>query len=140
MKNYIILIVIVIIAVTSIGYLYFNYQSNNGEIRRNNKEYVDLYNKEIKGNKLATIINKTLDKNEKNNVPKEEEYYLNNGTNSIIIEIKFTESDNIFRIEKISQNGIENFINFYSKFKFKCTKIEYHEKTNFVKYLYFEQL
>lgn len=140
MRNYIILIVIVIMAVTSIGYLYSNYQSNNGSIKLNNKEYIDLYNKEVTGTKLATLINKTLDKNEKNNVPKEEEYYLNNGTNSIIIEIKFADSDNIFRIEKIAKNGIEKFIDFYTNFKFKCTKIEYHEKTKLVKYLYFEQV
>ena len=50
------------------------------------------------------------------------------------------EAEEIIRTESISINGIENFINFYSNFKFKCTKIEYHAKTNFTKYLYFEEI
>ncbi len=138
---YIIFIILTILAISSISYLYINYLNNNRQINENNKEYVDLYNKEISGNSLSTIINKTLDKNYKNDIIKDENgYYLNNGTNSIIIEIKFTESDKIFKIEQISKNGIEKFISLYSNIKFKCTNIEYHTKTNFVSYLYFEQI
>lgn len=141
MKNYVVLIVIVIIAVTSITYLFFNYRNNYIQIEENNKEYVNLYNKEVNGNYLATIINKTLDKNSKNDVIKDEnEYYINNGTNSINIEVKFKDSDKTFRIEQISKNGIENFIKLYSNINFKCIKMEYHAKTKLISYLYFEQL
>ena len=90
---------------------------------------------------MASIVNKTLDKNEKNNVKKNNNgYYINNDENSIIIEIKFKDSDEIFKIEQISKNGIENFIKLYSNFYFKCTKIEYHQKTKYIKYLLFEQI
>ncbi len=144
MKNqyiYVILAIIGILAICSISYLYFNYLNNNRQIQENNKEYIELSKKEITGNTFATLINKTIDKNNKNNVSKDEKgYYLNNGTNSIIIELKFTESEEIYRIEQIAQKGIENFIRLYSNFKFKCSKIEYHEKTNYISYLYFEQL
>ncbi len=141
MKKYIILAIIVIIAVGSISYMFASYRINNLQIEENNKMYTDIYNKEITGTELATIINKTIDRNEKNEVQKDESgFYIENETNSIIIEIKFKEAEEIIRTESISTNGIENFINFYSNFKFKCTKIEYHAKTNFTKYLYFEEI
>ena len=139
MKKYIILIIIVIIAVTSISYMYS--LEKNKQINKNNNYYNELYNKTISGNDIATLINKTLDNNSKNEVKKDEkEYYIDNRTNSIIIEIKFIDSDNIFRAEQISKNGIENFIKLYNDMKFTCTKIEYHEKTNLVKYIFFEQI
>lgn len=140
MKKYAILLIVAIIVITSISYLYVNYINNSKEITANNGEYEDLYNKEITGTELATLINKTIDKNNKNNVTKDDKgLFINNDINSIIIEIKFKDSDNIFKIELIDKNGIENFIKLYSNFKFKCTKIEYHDKSKRVKYLLFEQ-
>ena len=141
MKKYIFLILLVIIALTSIGYLYISYTSNQKEVQANNKIYENLYNKEITGTDFATIINKTIDNNEKNQVEKEENgYFIDNEKNSVIIEIKFKDSDEIFRIEAIDKNGIENFIKLYANLKFKCTKIEYHQKTQYVSYMYFEEI
>lgn len=141
MKKYIILAIVVIGVVASTFYIYNNYLSNNIQIEANNEYYNKLYNKELVGSDFATIINKTLDKNAQNEIEKnDKEYYLDNGTNSIIIEIKFKDSDKTFRIEDIAKSKIESFISLYSNIKFKCTKIEYHTKTNFVSYLYFEQI
>lgn len=141
MKKYIILSIIVIIAISSIYYLFNNYKVTAMQVENNNKMYTEIYNKEITGSSLATIINKTLDKNEKNEVKKDNNgYYISNNENSIIIEIKFQDSDDIFRVEQITKNGIENFIKLYSNLNFKCTKIEYHKKTNYISYLYFEQI
>ena len=98
MKKYIFLILLVIIALTSIGYLYISYTSNQKEVQANNKIYENLYNKEITGTDFATIINKTIDNNEKNQVEKEENgYFIDNGKNSVIVEIKFKDSDEIFK-------------------------------------------
>ena len=141
MKKYVILATIIIIAITSVFYLAYLYKTNNIQAKESNKMYENLYNKSITGNELDSIVNKTLDKNEKNNVKKNNNgYYINNDENSIIIEIKFKDSDEIFKIEQISKNGIENFIKLYSNFYFKCTKIEYHQKTKYIKYLLFEQI
>ena len=63
MKKYIVLAAFVILAVSSIGYLYINYKVEAQNILNNNKEYVELYNKEIEGNELATLINKIENKN-----------------------------------------------------------------------------
>lgn len=139
MKKYIILMIVIIIAVTSISYLY--HIKTNKQIEQNNKYYTQLYNKIISGNDIATIINKTLDNNNKNEVEKDERgYYSDNGTNSIIMEIKFLDSDKTFRAEQISKNNIEDFIKLYSNIEFKCTKIEKHEKTGLIKYIYYEQI
>ena len=141
MKKYVILFIIVIIVVTSIAYLYLNYVSGANNVKASNKEYTNLYNTTITGSTLASNINKIIDKNTKNNVEKDKNgYFLDNGTNSIIGEIKFKDSDNIFRIEQIYNNGISKFINLYSNLNFKCTNIKYHSKTNLVSYMYFEEV
>ena len=139
MKKYIILAIIVIMAVTAIGYL--NYISVSKATSNSNKNYENLLNKTITGTEFATYINKIIDKNTKNSVEKDSKgYYINNNENSIIVEIKFKDSDNIFRIEQISNNGIEKFINLYANLNFKCTKIEYHKKTKLISYMYFEEV
>ena len=139
MKKYIILAIIVIMAVTAIGYL--NYISVSKATSNSNKNYENLLNKTITGTEFATYINQIIDKNTKNSVEKDSNgYYINNNENSIIAEIKFKDSDNIFRIEQISNNGIEKFINLYANLNFKCTKIEYHSKTKLISYLYFEEV
>lgn len=141
MKKYIILLFIVIVAVTSMAYLYANYKMDNNKIKQNNSAYENVYNKEITGAELATIINGTLDKNTQNEVAKDEKgCFIDNGTNSIIIEMKFKESDDVYRVENISKQGVEQFIKLYARFQFKCTKIEYHKETKLVKYLYFEEV
>lgn len=141
MKKYIILSIIVIMAVTAIGYLCINYISISKATLNSNKNYESLLNKTITGTELATYINQIIDKNTKNGVEKDSNgYYINNNENSITAEIKFKDSDNIFRIEQISNNGIEKFINLYANLNFKCTKIEYHNKTKLISYLYFEEV
>lgn len=141
MKKYVILAIIIVLSISSIAYLYTKYKSDILQAESNNKMYIEIYNKEISGAEFASIINKTLDRNEKNKVQKNENgIYISNDTNSISIEIKFKDSEEIFKVEQISKNGIENFIKLYSNFKFKCTKIEYHEKTKYIKYLYFEEI
>ena len=141
MKRYIILAIIVIMAVTAIGYLYLNYISISNDASNSNKNYENLLNKTITGTEFATYINQIIDKNTKNSVEKDSKgYYINNNENSIIVEIKFKDSDNIFRIEQISNNGIEKFINLYANLNFKCTKIEYHKKTKLISYMYFEEV
>ena len=58
----------------------------------------------------------------------------------LVVQVKFLESDNIIKMEDIAQQETENFIKFFATSTFKCTKIEYHPKTNMVKSLYFEQI
>ena len=141
MKKYIVLAAFVILAVSSIGYLYINYKVEAQNILNNNKEYVELYNKEIEGNELATLINKIENKNENNSVARNENgLFIENETNSVVINIKFKQSDSIFRGEKISKNGITNFVKLYSVAKFRCTNLEYHKNSKYIKCIYFEEI
>ena len=69
--------------------------------------------------------------------------YIENDKNSIKIYIEFLYDEDEIRtieMEKIENNGIDQFINVYSTASFKCTKITYHEKTNNVKSLTFTEI
>ncbi len=141
MKKVAIFIICIIIIIIAFIYKYNDYKSEKSQVDTNNMIYKQAYEKEISGSELATIINKALDNNEKNEVQKDSDgLYIENEENSIKIEIKFIQSDHIFRIETIYLNKISQFIKLYGQAKFKCTKLEYHKKTNLVKYLYFQEI
>lgn len=141
MKKIVIFFVIVIIIVCGISYLYLNYKAEYNMSKKANLEFEKYLNEEVYGTDLATIINRAVDNNEKNEVERNNKgIYLNNDTNSISIEIKMTDNDSIYQMETIYNSGIQNFINYYSNIKFKCTNIKYHDSTSKVSYLFFEQI
>lgn len=141
MKKIIIIIGILFTIVISSVY-YFNTQAlKKNEIMQNNKNYEEYYNKEITGRELASLINKVIDSNEKNVVQKDENNtYISNEYNSIQMDVKFKDSDIVFNIEKIYNLGIDQFILNYNTMNFKCSTIDYHEKTANIKYMYFEEI
>ena len=132
---------IVIAILCMIWYSYENSKIKTNQKIAYNSEYETILNKEIDGNKLATIINKVININENNFTEKDENgMYQSNDANSINIEIKFIDNDNKIRFEKISNKEISKFISLYGTHKFILKKIEYHKKTELVKYLYFEEI
>ena len=123
--------------------MYGVYQKNENtaQIGVDNKTYESYENKEVLGTDIISIINKATDSNEKNDIKiGEDGNYIDNGKNSIRIEIKFLELDKVITMERINNVGIEKFWSNYGALSFKCTKIEYHEKTHRVKYMYFEEV
>lgn len=141
MKKIIILLSIGIIAVAVVGINYINYTKQNSEVLKYNLEFEKYYQKEIYGIDLTTIINKVINNNEKNNVEiGQNKRYISNDTDSINIEIKMTDIDQVYTMETLYNGGMEQFVQYYGNIKFKCTKIEYHKKTGKVSYLYFEQI
>ena len=113
----------------------------NAESNKNNKEFEKYTKNVITGTDLITIINKAIDKNEFNGIPKDENSkYITNDTNSIKIEIKFLEKEDVITMESIYNLGIEEFIKHYSNKKFKCNQINYHNKTKNISYLKFEEV
>ena len=141
MKKYIILICIAVIAICSIVYLRYQTMIKNNMINYKNIDYIGLKDKEISATELGTIINKTINKNVENNVEKDENgLFIDNGNNSIIIEVKFLlGEESTYRAELIEKRDIKNFLVAYTGVNFKCTKLEYHESTHLVKYLLFEE-
>lgn len=141
MKKIIIFLSIVVIIVAGISYLYLNYKANYEISKKENMEYESYYNKEILGTEVATLINRTVDVNTKNTIQKNNKgIFIENEENSIKMEIKFSDDENIHPAEIIFSNGIEKFVQYYGEIKFKCTKIEYHTATNKIKYILLEQI
>lgn len=141
MKKIAIFFTIIIIILCGISYLYLNYKSKYNISKKANLEFEKYLNEEVYGTDLTTIINRAVDNNERNEVEKNNKgIYLNNDTNSISIEIKMTDNDAIYQMETIYNSGIQNFINYYSNIKFKCVEIKYHNSSNKVKYMLFEQI
>lgn len=112
------------------------------------KEYNSTYEyyleKEIYGTELTSLINKTVNENEKNKVEKDENnYFKDNGENSIRIEVKILNSEKeyiTYPMEEMYNKDITRFVQYFNLIKFKCTKIEYHKNSGTVSKLLFEEV
>ena len=142
MKKIIICILsIFLIIICIVVYGVYQKNENTAQIGVDNKTYESYENKEVLGTDIISIINKATDSNKKNDIKiGEDGNYIDKGKNSIRIEIKFLELDKVITMERINNVGIEKFWSNYGALSFKCTKIEYHEKTHRVKYMYFEEV
>lgn len=141
MKKVIILISVIIIIVVMVSFNYINFQKEKNEVVKYNLEFEEIYQKEIYGIHLTTIINKVINNNERNNVEKgQDKKYLDNKTNSIRVDIMMKDTNEIYPMEILYNGGIEEFVQYYGNIQFKCTKIEHHKQTGKVSYLYFEQV
>ena len=141
-KILIILLILSIILVVGV-YSVYRYRTNVYQIQKQNREYEQYYNIIVLGTELISIINKTIDLNTKNNIAKDDKgYFVDNGENSIKInvEFKYKNDTKTISMEEIASTGAESFVKVYSTANFKCTKIEYHEKTHNVKNVTFEEV
>ena len=143
MKKKITLILVIFLIILSISiYFIYSYRKNTIESQKINNEYKSYYNVQMLGTELVSILNKTADINEKNEIQKDSEgLYRDNDINSIKIYIKFKykEEYKTLEMEKILNNGVEDFIKSYAAASFKCESINYHSKTKNVKELTFIQ-
>ena len=138
----IIIFIFIIIAILSTGlYIYLNYLSNYNIAQKENIKFEIYKDENIDGSKLTTLINKAIDLNMRNEVKKDNKgKYVDNGENSINIDVKFIDNDSVFNIEKIYNGGMATFLSYYGDIIFKCNDVQYHEKTGKVKYMLFEQV
>lgn len=116
-------------------------QRQNRELQKFNSEY-EFYNREgLCGVDITTVINKAVDNNEKYEVEKDENgYYIPNEENSIKIHIKLINNEKTYEMERIKEIGLESFVEFFGEVDFKCTDIEYHEKSGKISKMTFESL
>ena len=141
MKKLIIFFAVIIVIISGISLIYFNYKAEYNMAKRSNMEFEKYLNKEVDGMEVATAINKAIDNNQKYEIQKNNKgMYLSDNENSISIEIKMTDNDSIYQMETIYNSEIKNFIKYYGNIKFKCVNIKYHSSNNKVKYLLFEQM
>ena len=143
MKNKVLIILFIFIVIFIISvYMIYNYRRTVIQAQKINNEYKSYSNMQMLGTELVSIMNKTADINEKNAIEKDKDsIYIENGTNSIkiYIELKYKDDYKTLEMEKILNNGIENFIKSYGAASFKCTNISYHDKTKNVKELTFTE-
>lgn len=136
------LIILIVVAIVSVIFISNNYQETM-EVKKENQEFEAYLNKELLGTDVTTIINKAINLNEKNEIPKDEkDFYIENDTNSIKVEIiMFNEEEAItYQMETLQKVGMNRFIDNFNLISFKCSKIEYHEKTNKISKIIFEQI
>ena len=128
MKKIFIFLAIIVVILCVILYQYNSYQRAQNAINSENSEYEQYLDKEIYGIDIASLINKSTDKNEKNSVSKDDKgYFIQN-------------DDTTYKMEQIYKQGVEQFVQFFLNDKFKSSKVEYHEKTKRIKYILFEQI
>lgn len=140
-KNVILISTIFFVIAMVLGYRIYYKKVSMAEASRDNRAYESFYNQPVLGTDVISIMNKATDSNERNLVEKDEQgNYIDNEQNSIKIDIKFKELDQIISMERIDTIGMKQFWENFGTFSFQCTKIEYHSKTNNVKYMYFEQI
>ena len=144
MKNKILIILLIFFIVLIISvYAVYNYRASVIESQKINNEYQKYYNIQVLGNELITIINKTIDINEKYGTEKSEDgQYIENDTSSIklYIEFRYKEDYKKVTMEDISKSGIENFMKVYGAASFKCTELTYHEKSKNIKSVTFTEI
>ena len=143
-KNIVIisLILLIIIIICFIG-IWNNYKRLLMQ-KQENKEYEQYLNKEIYGTDVATILNKAMNSNKQNSLEQKDGKYIENDTNSIIVELVMItneekEKTKKYRMETIDKVGISEFIKNFNTAKFKIAKLEYHEQTRKIKYIEISQ-
>ncbi len=141
MKKIAIFLLIIIGIVSTISYLYLNSINNQRIAQKENIKFEIYKDEEITGAEVTTLINKAINSNQQNEIEKDKKgRYIDNETNSINIDIKFIDDDVTYNIEKIYNNGMEKFLTYYRDIKFKCVDVQYHDKTQKIKYMLFEQI
>lgn len=143
-KNIVIisLILLIIIIICFIGI--WNNSKRLLMQKQENKEYEQYLNKEIYGTDVATILNKAMNSNKQNSLEQKDGKYIENDTNSIIVELVMItneekEKTKTYRMETIDKVGISEFIKNFNTAKFKIAKLEYHEQTRKIKYIEISQ-
>ena len=140
MKKTIVIILCMVIVILSVfGTKYLDYREEKNLIKTENLEYEMYLNKEVSGRDLTTAINRAVNNNEKNKVSKDEKgFYIQNDSNSVIIEIKISDNDTTYKMETLYNGGMSTFIQYYGDISFECIKIDYN-KNGRVSFIIFEQ-
>lgn len=112
-----------------------------------NYQFEMYKNKKLSGVDIATIINKAIDNNERNeNLKDEKGFYINNEETTIKVELNMISYNkegeiiyNTYQMEAVNGLGISNFLSNYNTAIFKCSEINYHQRTGQVSKIVIEQ-
>lgn len=144
MKKILICLIIVLVATTIVVSMWISGNNTKlANIKENNQKYEIYLDKEVFGTDVTTVINKAIDDNEKREIPKDEKgFFIQNDTNSIKVELVMLngESKETYQMETLNKVGLSGFIKNFNLINFKCSKIEYHNKTKLISKIVFEQI
>lgn len=144
-NNFIFIISILLIFITIIFIGTISNSKKKIVLNQANNEFEYYINKELYGTDVITLINKAINNNEKNNIPKDEnQNYISNEENSINIDLimitnEEMEKTKTYKMEKINRVGISEFIKNFNTAKFKITQTQYHRKSGKIKYIQISQ-
>lgn len=129
MKKIFIFLAIIVVILCVILYQYNSYQRAQNAINSENSEYEQYLDKEIYGIDIASLINKSTDKNEKNSVSKDDKgYFIQNDENSIEIEIYIKDSDTTYKMEQIYKQRSRTICTILLNDKLKVLKLNIMKK------------
>lgn len=131
MKRVIFIVSVVIILISVFCYYKIQQEQIMQDIKQEMQEY-NYLDKTISGSELATLMNRGINRNDKNGVEQGED-------KAFEITIKFKDSDNLLTMEQLNKAGLSKFVNLYSTAEFKCTN-QKQEKDGTISSLYFEEL
>ena len=140
MKKTVVLILVILCIIVGIIFIKFNnYKMKQDEINKFNSFY-ENYNKDgLNGLDITTVINKARSNNDKYEIPKNEEgLYILDDEYSIEIYVTMIINETTYRMERIEDLGMNSFVAYFGEVSFKCTDVQYHEKTGRVASMTFE--
>lgn len=138
-KQTILILIAILVIVLVVAFAVAQNVNEEKELSRYNEQYNKYLDKEVLGTEVASLINKAMDTNEKNNIDKDEkQYYIQNSTNSIKIYVKLEPEGEDFPMERIVNLGMTEFVKNFNLEDFTCTKVNYHKETGKVSEIYFE--
>lgn len=132
--NILLIIVIIVIAV-KVKY----FQAHQREIANFNSAYEEYNKEDLNGLDITTIINKAINNNEKYEISKDENgLYILDDEYSIEIYVTMIINNKTYRMERFNQDVINDFIRYFGEVGFKCTDVQYHEKSGRISSMTFE--
>lgn len=130
-----------IISIIVLVLMLINIKSGNLKLQQINKEYEYYLNREIYGTELATLINKAVDNNKRQEVQTDENgFYISNQTNSILITIQMLNAEEPYKMEKIFSLGTDKFVFLFNTSIFIGQEITYHRETGRIATMLFRQI
>lgn len=134
----VILLLIILIVVTVVIVLIQVSDNRSGlqEKKAFNAQFEEYIDKELLGTDVMTIINKAIDNNTTNEIPKDdEENFIEDDSKCIKVYLILLTKDEeektkeiMYPMETLQRAGLDGFIDRFSLTKFKCNKIEYNSE------------
>ena len=134
-----VLLILMIIIVIVVVFYYKDIQAKKQEIDNCNRVYLKHNKDNLNGLDITTIINRAISNNEKYAIAKDEEgLYVLDDEYSIEIYVTMIINETTYRMERIEDLGMNSFVAYFGEVSFKCTDVQYHEKTGRVASMTFE--